>query len=200
MNATGLLGWLAAVFVLASFSAKSTTALRLMGAASNVVFILYGVGVGSAQILILHALLFPINVVRLLQSRRLQREVAAVSRHADIAALLLPHMRRGRLAVGQTLFRQGEPSDTLYYVLDGEILLQQSGRTHGADDLIGVMGCFTIDGKRLDTAVAQTPVALCTVPTQKVRELMLKDPRIGSYLLRTISHRAAGRLSAAPPP
>jgi hypothetical protein len=192
MDMTSFLGWVAALFVLTSFSLKTMTSLRLMAAVSNVTFIAYGLSVGSLPILVLHTLLFPLNIVRLLQARRLQQEVEAVSRHNDIIALLMPHMQRGRIAAGQILFRQGETSDILYFILEGQILLQQSGHGHGANDLIGVMGCFTPDCRRLDTAMAVTQVELCSVPTQKVRELMLQDARVSSYLLRTISHRAAG--------
>lgn len=108
MNVTNFLGWAAALFVLASFSLKTMTSLRLMAAISNVVFIAYGANVGSLPILVLHTLLFPLNVVRLLQSRRLQQEVAAVSRHADVTSLLMPHMQRRHIPAGQTLFHEGD--------------------------------------------------------------------------------------------
>lgn len=192
MNVTSFLGWVAALFVLASFSLKTMTSLRLMAAISNVVFIAYGANVGSLPILVLHTLLFPLNVVRLLQSRRLQQEVAAVSRHADITSLLMPHMQRRHIPAGQALFHEGEPSDVLYYILEGEILLRRSGQILRSDDLIGVIGCFTPDQRRLDSAIARTEVELCSVSTEKVRELMTREARISHFLLRTISQRAAG--------
>ena len=195
MDATTILGWMAALLVLVSFSLKSMASLRLMAAVSNVAFIAYGMNAGVMPILVLHALLLPINLVRLLQARQLRQEVEAISRHADISMLLMPHMQRRRIPAGQILFRKGEPSDVLYYVLEGEIFLQQSGRSQQADDLIGIMGCFTPDRKRLDTAVAKTEVELCSMPTEKVRELMIKDSHLSHFLLQTVAHRASGNFA-----
>jgi hypothetical protein len=72
MNAglTELLGYVAAGLVLATFSARSITALRALAIASNVLFIAYAACAHLPPVLILHALLLPINLVRLRQARQ----------------------------------------------------------------------------------------------------------------------------------
>jgi hypothetical protein len=62
-----LIGFAAAVLVLATFCMSSMNALRWMAIASNVAFIAYGYLGGLAPVLLLHALLLPVNVYRLAQ-------------------------------------------------------------------------------------------------------------------------------------
>jgi len=81
---TELLGYAAAGLVLATFSARSITALRLLAIASNVLFIAYAAGAHLLPVLILHALLVPINLLRLRQALAEKRR-SGTSPEADVA-------------------------------------------------------------------------------------------------------------------
>lgn len=70
MNAHELIGYLASLLVLATFSVRGMVALRLLAIASNLAFIAYAALVGIHPVLLLHGLLLPVNVVRLLQAVR----------------------------------------------------------------------------------------------------------------------------------
>ena len=72
MNAcwTEFLGYAAAGGVLATFSVRSMTALRSMAIASNLLFIAYAALAGLPPVLLLHALLLPLNLLRLCQVLR----------------------------------------------------------------------------------------------------------------------------------
>jgi hypothetical protein len=59
------IGYLAAGLVLATFSMRSMTGLRCVAIASNLAFITYGYVGELMPVLLLHALLLPVNVVRL---------------------------------------------------------------------------------------------------------------------------------------
>ena len=65
MKMIDAVGYLAASLVLAAFCMKSMNALRLAAIASNVAFIVYGYVEHLVPVLLLHALLLPINVYRL---------------------------------------------------------------------------------------------------------------------------------------
>jgi hypothetical protein len=56
-----LVGLLAAACVLATFCMQSMIALRAFAIASNVLFIIYGAGAHLIPIVLLHAILLPIN-------------------------------------------------------------------------------------------------------------------------------------------
>jgi hypothetical protein len=76
MNTVEGIGYLAASLVLATFCMKSMDALRLAAIASNLAFIAYGYFGHLAPVLLLHALLLPINIYRLVEPfRRMVRNV-----------------------------------------------------------------------------------------------------------------------------
>ena len=79
MNAglTELLGYAAAGLVLATFSARSIIALRVLAIASNLLFVAYAAGAHLTPVLVLHALLLPINLVRLRQALADKRRTVA---------------------------------------------------------------------------------------------------------------------------
>jgi hypothetical protein len=88
------IGFAAAGLVLATFCMRSMIALRWVAIASNVVFITYGYLGGLAPVLLLHTLLLPVNLCRLLQLRGAcvrndpSRKAQAPLRHRTIRAVL----------------------------------------------------------------------------------------------------------------
>jgi hypothetical protein len=62
-----LVGYLAASLVLATFCMRSMGTLRLVALASNAAFIAYGYLANLTPVLLLHAVLLPVNAYRLMQ-------------------------------------------------------------------------------------------------------------------------------------
>lgn len=79
MFASDLLGYCAAGLVLITFLAQSITTLRSLAIASNVMFIAYALIAWLPPVLVLHALLLPLNAWRLWQASRSQ--LRGPSRH-----------------------------------------------------------------------------------------------------------------------
>jgi hypothetical protein len=63
-----LLGYFAAALVLATFCARQMITLRSLAIVSNVAFIGYAYWAGLPPILVLHAVMLPMNVMRLRQA------------------------------------------------------------------------------------------------------------------------------------
>ena len=68
MTAVDGLGFLAAGLVLLTFCMKRLVPLRAIAITSNLAFILYGYRAGIQPILVLHLVLLPVNLIRLLQA------------------------------------------------------------------------------------------------------------------------------------
>jgi CRP/FNR family cyclic AMP-dependent transcriptional regulator len=62
------IGFVASALVLTAFGMKSITTLRVVAMCSNLVFIIYGLGLGLTPIWILHAALLPLNAWRLAEA------------------------------------------------------------------------------------------------------------------------------------
>ena len=67
LSLSDLLGYVASLLVLVTFSAQSITKLRIVAMASNLMFIAYAVAAGLPPVLLLHVLLLPLNAWRLWQ-------------------------------------------------------------------------------------------------------------------------------------
>ena len=92
MDAPELIGYLASLLVLMTFCMSGMVALRALAIASNVAFIVYAALVGISPVLVLHALLLPMNAYRLLQAVRDRRRDGAAIRAtpADRAPTAMP--------------------------------------------------------------------------------------------------------------
>jgi CRP/FNR family transcriptional regulator, cyclic AMP receptor protein len=73
MPAADPVGYLASLLVLTAFCMRGIVSLRVAAIASNLAFIVYAALSGIEPVLLLHALLLPVNVYRLVQALRLER-------------------------------------------------------------------------------------------------------------------------------
>lgn len=83
MQAIDLVGFAAGLFVLLTFYCTRAVPLRCCAVVSNLLFLGYGAVTGLAPIAILHAVLLPLNAVRLgqaLGTGRLARRLCAGTR------------------------------------------------------------------------------------------------------------------------
>ena len=68
MSYVDLLGYVACGLVLAAFCAASILRLRILALLSNLAFIAYALLMDLTPVLVLHALLLPVNALRLVQA------------------------------------------------------------------------------------------------------------------------------------
>ena len=121
MTWVDILGYAASAAVLATFCMSTMIPLRILALGSNVLFMAYGYVDHLYPVFILHAILFPVNALRLVQFQRLVRDIRDAHREDLSIQGLLPYMKRKKLAAGETLVRKGDKADRLYYLLDGEL-------------------------------------------------------------------------------
>ena len=97
---------------------------------------------------------------------------------------------------GATLFREGEPGDSLYIVLAGKVKLGRHS-SDGRENLVAIMGpsdqfgelSLLDPGPRTSTAVAVTDVRLARLPKDALQKWVQDRPQIGMQLLRVIARR-----------
>src|SRR5260370_24195587 len=102
-------GWVGGIGILASrvvfptFYMKAMIPLRCVAIASNVVFMTYGLTGRIYPVFVLHAVLLPLNLIRLRQVRTLIRRVREASRGDLSMEWLLPLMTRPKTEAGPVL-------------------------------------------------------------------------------------------------
>ncbi len=188
-----VLGYAASSAVLATFCMKTMRPLRILAVGSNVLFACYGFMDGIYPVLILHIILFPINVMRLVQVQRLTRHVAVAAGAELSMAELMPFMHHDRVRAGETVFRKGDYADGMHYIGSGQVEVTELGVTLGAGEVFGEIGLFAPDQKRTATVVASADCDLYVLSEAKARELYFQDPGFAFAILRLITMRLLER-------
>lgn len=189
VSAVDLLGYAAAVAVFATFWMSTMLPLRILALASNVLFILYGYFGGLHPVLILHAALLPVNLIRLIQIWRLVREIRlAESRQIPIDKLL-PYMKRRDVKANEVLFRKGDMADRFFYIAKGAIRIVELDLVREAGAVVGEIGIFAPDHRRMATVLCVSDCELYELSEARAKELYFQDPSFGYAVLRLVTAR-----------
>jgi CRP/FNR family cyclic AMP-dependent transcriptional regulator len=183
------IGYCASLLVFCTFYMKTMIPLRCVGIASNVVFMTYGLAGKVYPVFVLHAVLLPLNCVRLQQMRTLIRRVREAARGDLSMEWLIPLMTRQKLESGYVLFRMGDPANSMYLILEGSVRLLELGVALGPGTLVGEIGVFAPDNRRTGTAVCESAVEVGAITDEKVLQLYYQNPTFGFHLFRLVLKR-----------
>lgn len=189
VNWIDAIGYAASALVFLTFYMKTMIPLRVIGILSNVAFLAYGIADRVYPVAILHAVLLPLNCIRLVQMQALIRQVRDAAQGELSMEWLIPFMHRRHVAKGETLFRRGDPAIELYFILNGSIRLIDIGVTVGPGSVLGEIGIFAPTGERMDTALCDTDVDVGVISNDKVLQLYHQNPKLGFYLMRLVIAR-----------
>lgn len=186
-------GWLSAALVFSSFFMKTMVPLRMIAICSNIAFITYallglkyGVFGRVYPILVLHASLLPLNIIRLRQQKGLIRTVGEASDDETIRSLV-PYMHTETRTAGEVLFKQGDPANRLYFIQRGQVRFPEIGKVVGEGQVFGEVGLFAPQNARTLSAVCDEDCRLCTITREKVLELYYQNPKFGFFLIRLVA-------------
>jgi serine phosphatase RsbU (regulator of sigma subunit) len=101
------------------------------------------------------------------------------------------------LPAGELVFREGEPGDCFYILLEGEVEIIKAHGLEGArrlairgsGEFIGEMGLLVKDGLRTATVISRTPVNLLRVTQEDFNRLLQQWPDLAREMLRELSFR-----------
>src|SRR6185437_5398974 len=183
------LGYAASVTVIATFCMSTMIPLRIAALVSNVLFFSYGVIDHLYPVLILHAVLFPVNLLRLVQFQRLVRDVRDAHQEDLPIQSLLPYMTKRCLSTGEIVTRKGEKADRLYYLQDGELEITDLAKTLLPGTFLGEIGVFAREQERTATIVCRTNCSLYELSESKAKQLFFQDKSFGFAVMQLIINR-----------
>ncbi len=189
MSWVELLGYAASAAVLTTFCMSTMIPLRVVALGSNVLFCAYGYFDHLYPVLILHAVLFPVNLLRLIQFYRLVQDVRDAHREDLPIQSLLPYMDERSLASGDTLIRKGERADQLYFLVDGTLEIPELGKTLESGAVLGEIGVFARNQERTATVVCRTNCRLYALSESKAKQLFFQDKSFGYAIMQMIINR-----------
>ena len=196
MSMAEIVGYVAALVTLGTYSMKTMIPLRMFGIAANVLFIAFGYMAGIYPTLILHVVLLPLNSLRLYQMLQLTRRVIEAS-HGDLNMnWLKPFMTSRRVAAGEVLFRKGDRASEMFYIVSGRFLLKEMGLEIAAGAVVGELGFLSPDQARTRTLECVSDGVLLQISYDQMKQLYFQNPKFGFYLLRLTSQRLFGNIAA----
>jgi CRP/FNR family transcriptional regulator, cyclic AMP receptor protein len=182
-------GYLASALVLLTFCMGTMLNLRAIAIFSNLAFIGYGLGAGIYPVLILHAILLPLNTMLLIQMAVLLRK-ARLAAATDLSpSWLQPFMRAKQFKAGETIFRKGDYADSLYMIVSGDVIIPEIDRRLSLGELFGEIGLFSIERHRTASAVAVTDVDSLWISGGDLKKLCERNPGLSLYFLRLTATR-----------
>jgi hypothetical protein len=187
-------GYLASGLVFLAFCMKAIVPLRIVAVASNMMFIIYGLGLDLIPVVALHCALLPMNCWRLRQVTRPDRLLDAGGQ--EITRMLRPFMTEHRLPRGTVLLRGGEPAHQLYCVVEGTVLLRGSGIRLNCGALVGGHSLVSASIQQLETVICETDVTLLRATEEALFRLCGQNPGLGLTITRQVVRRWMEDLSA----
>jgi CRP/FNR family transcriptional regulator, cyclic AMP receptor protein len=199
------MGYVASLLVLSTFYMKTMIPLRSVAIASNLAFIAYGFSGRLYPVLILHLLLLPLNIARLLEICQLIRNVKNASAGGFSFEAMIPFLTKQAFRAGQVLFKKGDRASDLYILCEGSVRLPEIEVTVSEEGaMIGEIGLFSPHHQRTTGAICETDVVALTLSEDKVVQLYYQNPKFGFFVVQLVIHRlledwsgTSGRGSAA---
>lgn len=189
MSLVDVLGYAASAAVLATFCMSTMIPLRILALISNVLFMTYGYVDHLYPVFMLHAILLPVNALRLIQFQRLVRDMRNAHREDLSVQSLLPYMTRRKFSAGETLVHKGAKADRLYYLVDGELEITDINKVLKSGAVVGEIGVFATNQTRTATVVCRTNCSLFELTEHKAKQLYFQDRTFGFAVLQLIIAR-----------
>ena len=199
VHLTDLIAIVAAAVSLTAAWSKTMIPLRAAAIATSLLVMAYGAMRGDLALAALGASLAALNGWRLHQMAKLIRDIHAAAKGDMNVDWLLPYTRPKSFKAGQALTQRGDYATAAYYIVAGQVEIAEIGRTFGTGTLLGEIGLFAPDGRRVMSAYCKTDVETAVIDYDQFKELYFANPQFGFRLLHLIVARlTADRESAQP--
>ncbi|HWG05288.1 MAG TPA: cyclic nucleotide-binding domain-containing protein [Beijerinckiaceae bacterium] len=178
---------------------KTMSPLRSGLTAAFLLVAIYGAIERQAALASLALILAVLNAWRLFGMKKLVRDINAAAKGDMNVDWLMPYTRPKSFKSGQIITRRGDYATAAYYIVSGDVEVVEIGRSFGKGVLLGEIGLFAPDGRRLMTVRCASDVETAVIDYDQFKELYFANPQFGFRLLHLIVARlVADREPAAP--
>lgn len=183
------IGYFNAALGVAMLAMQTMIPLRITGIAHNIVSIIFGYAYGVFPMLVQHAILLPINSVRLYEMINLIRKVKVASAGASSLDWIKPFTNKVEHKAGDILFRKEDEADSMYFVVSGKLQLREIDMVLESGAVVGELGFLSPDKRRTQTVECLEDTVLLTIGYDRLEQLYFQNPKFGMYFLRLTTAR-----------
>jgi CRP-like cAMP-binding protein len=184
-----LAGYAAAAANLFAFSMRTMIPLRATGILANVLYVTYGFFGGVYPALVPHAILLPLNIVRLRQMVQLVKKVEKASRGDRSMDWLKSFMTGRKCRNGEVIFRKGDVVTEMFYTVSGRFRLVELGIDVPGGRVIDELGLLAPENRRTQTFECIEDGDVLTISYGSVEQLYFQNPKFGFYFLGLAAQR-----------
>jgi CRP/FNR family transcriptional regulator, cyclic AMP receptor protein len=189
MSVAEVSGYVAATLVFMTFYMKTMVPLRVIGICSNCSFIMYGYLDGLYPVLILHAILLPLNSLRLREMLQLTKRVREAAHGDPNMDWLKPFTSMRRVKAGEIVFHKADVANGMFVVLSGHFRLVETGIDIVSGDVVGEFALLTPEHSRTQTLECVEAGILLQISYGQIEQLFFQNPKFGFYFLQLITRR-----------
>jgi CRP/FNR family transcriptional regulator, cyclic AMP receptor protein len=187
-----IFGYIGVLLVIAANSRATMISLRVLGISANCFNIAYGIFGHVYPPLVLHAILLPLNAVRLYQMLQLIEKVKVASQGNLDMAWLKPFMSKQIVKAGEIIFSKGDAASAMFYTVSGRYRLKEIESDVAPGQVIGELGLVNPATRRTLTFECVEEGELLTISYAQVKQLYFQNPKFGFYFLELIGQRLFG--------
>jgi CRP/FNR family cyclic AMP-dependent transcriptional regulator len=188
------MGYLAAVLVFGTFAMRTMLPLRWMAIASNGAFLGYAIPLHLWPIAVLHGLLLPLNIARLIQIKRMLTRLRTAQTHDIDVRHFMAQLKLRQHSPGMVLFNKGDKADGAYYIVSGEVEIPERGVRLGPGQFFGEIGVFASSRVRTGSAHCVSAVTLYRIDESDLIAAFYQSPTLAFTLVRLIVDRMGENL------
>lgn len=109
----------------------------------------------------------------------------------DILKFLDGNRGFSRYPAGETIFRQGEPGDRMYVIVEGEVRLTINGQQLAVEYAGGIVGEMSLieNADRSASATALTDCVLAPLDMAAFKSLVAREPQFAIQVMQVLSRR-----------
>lgn len=189
-NIIEAIGWLAAALKLATFRVSSMIAMRLVAMASSVCFIAYAGFFHIWPLLAVELVLLPVTAYYLYEivaTRRLVTDMTDES-EPDFSAAMAYGKKRV-IEAGNVIFSKGDPVDSLYYLAEGRVEVEDQNVIVTAGKIFGEMAFFNNSAVRMATVRCLEDTVVYELDEKRFARLEYEDPKFAMAVMRIVTKR-----------
>ncbi|MEL7252833.1 MAG: cyclic nucleotide-binding domain-containing protein [Pseudomonadota bacterium] len=191
------IGWTASILTVATYAVNTMIPLRILAIVSSVFFLIYGIMTEIWPMVMMEALLLPINSYRFWQILSLRNALTRVTEDKEPDfSVVKSYGKKRTFDAGSIVFEKGDPVDSLYFLAQGRVAIEGIGVELHDGEIFGEMAFFTESATRTATVRCLEDTLVYELDKTRFMRLQFEDPGFGMAIMRTITRR----LQAHPAP
>lgn len=183
-------GWLAAVLKVTTLTMRSMIPVRILAMASSVCFILYSGVFQVWPLLAIELVLLCVNAYRLYEIIALRRLVTHMTDESETDfSAAMAYGKKRVIQAGNVIFEKGDPVDSLYYLAEGRVEVEDQNVSVAAGNIFGEMAFFNKSAARSATVRCLEDTVVFELDEKRFTRLQYEDPEFAMAVMRTVTKR-----------